>query len=95
MRLLDIDTPEISKPRCKAEAARGYQARDRLRQLVASAGTVEIVDSGDVDRYDRRLVWLMVDGEGVGRTLMSEGLAVEWRPGPDAWRERRRHWCGF
>ncbi|OZZ60085.1 transposase, partial [Klebsiella pneumoniae] len=41
------------------------------------------------------LVHLLIDGRDVGQTLMAEGLAVEWRPGPNAWRERRRHWCGY
>lgn len=94
MRLLGIGTPEISEPRCHAEETRGYQARDRLRKLIEAASTIEIVDSGERDKYRRPLIHLVMDGRDAGRALMAEGLAVEWRPGPDAWSERRRHWCG-
>ena len=74
---------------------KGREATARLRELVANAQRIEVVDSGQADKYDRRLVHLLIDGRDVGQTLMAEGLAVEWRPGPNAWRERRRHWCGY
>ncbi|MDH2436855.1 thermonuclease family protein [Pokkaliibacter sp. MBI-7] len=95
LRLLSIDTPETYKPRCDAELTKGREATARLRELVANAQRIEVVDSGQADKYDRRLVHLLIDGRDVGQTLMAEGLAVEWRPGPNAWRERRRHWCGY
>ncbi|WP_262361755.1 thermonuclease family protein [Klebsiella pneumoniae] len=95
MRLLSIDTPETYKPRCDAELTKGREATARFRELVANAQRIEVVDSGQADKYDRRLVHLLIDGRDVGQTLMAEGLAVEWRPGPNAWRERRRHWCGY
>lgn len=94
MRLLNIDTPEISEPRCHAEEARGHQARDRLRELFEAADRIEIIDSGERDKYRRPLIHVVMDGRDVGRALMAEGLAVKWRPGPEAWSERRRHWCG-
>ncbi|HIF78570.1 MAG TPA: thermonuclease family protein, partial [Sulfitobacter sp.] len=34
-------------------------------------------------------------GRDAGQMLMEEGLALEWKPGRQAWLERRRHWCGF
>ncbi|WP_228728038.1 MULTISPECIES: thermonuclease family protein [Enterobacteriaceae] len=86
MRLLSIDTPETYKPRCDAELTKGREATARLRELVANAQRIEVVDSGQADKYDRRLVHLLIDGRDVGQTLMAEGLAVEWRPGPNAWR---------
>ncbi|EKY4220612.1 thermonuclease family protein [Klebsiella variicola] len=95
LRLLSIDTPETYKPRSDAELTKGREATARLRELVANAQRIEVVDSGQADKYDRRLVHLLIDGRDVGQTLMAEGLAVEWRPGPNAWRERRRHWCGY
>ena len=95
MRLLDIDTPEISRPRCAAEKTRGYQARDRLRTLVANAERIEVADSGQRDRYERPLIHLVIDGQDTGSLLVSEGHAVPWRPGRQAWEERRQHWCGY
>jgi endonuclease YncB( thermonuclease family) len=95
MRILDIDTPEISEPRCDAEAQRGIEARNRLRALIDRARTVEIDDSGQRDKYGRPLIHLILDGSDAGDIMVSEGFAVVWEPGPQAWRERRRHWCGF
>ncbi|AQZ54251.1 thermonuclease family protein [Martelella mediterranea] len=94
MRLLDVDTPEISKPRCSYEEKVGYQARDRLRDLIGQAGTVEIIDSGTTDKYGRNLIHVEVDGRDAGKILVSEGLALRYRGGSAAWRERQRHWCG-
>ncbi|MET3602100.1 thermonuclease family protein [Martelella mangrovi] len=94
MRLLDIDTPEISKPRCSYEEKVGYQARDRLRALIGQAGTVEIIDSGTTDKYGRNLIHVEVDGRDAGQILVREGLALRYRGGSAAWNARKRHWCG-
>ena len=94
MRLLDIDTPEISKPQCSYEEKVGYEARDRLRELIGQAGTIEIIDSGTTDKYGRNLIYVEVDGRDAGKILVSEGLALRYRGGSAAWRERQRHWCG-
>ncbi|MEO1988864.1 MAG: thermonuclease family protein [Martelella sp.] len=94
MRLLDIDTPEISKPRCSYEEEVGYEARDRLRELISQAGSVEIIDSGTTDKYGRNLIYVEVDGRDAGKILVNEGLALRYRGGSPAWNERKRHWCG-
>jgi len=48
--------------------------------LVTPGLTIE--DSGKIDRFDRPLVVLRLpDGRTIGRVLLDEGLAVEWRPG--------------
>lgn len=92
MRLLDIDTPEIFHPRCARESDIGAAAKVRLSQLLA-AGPLDVADSGRRDDYGRSLVRIRVAGQDVGQVLLREGLAVIWRPGPDAWEARRRHWC--
>ncbi|WP_340584107.1 thermonuclease family protein [Brucella pseudintermedia] len=94
MRLVGIDAPEFSEPRCDAERTTGYAARDRLRDLIARSVMIEIADRGERDKYSRPLVRLFVDGRDAGDLLMSEGLAVRWRPGSKTWNERFRHWCG-
>lgn len=94
-RLQSIDTPETEKPRCRAEYIKGKQATRRLRDLIARAWEVRLVESGQRDKYGRHLATLLLDGQDVGETLMSEGLAVPWQPGPAAWEERRQHWCGW
>ena len=94
MRLLDIDTPEISKPRCSYEKKVGYEARDRLRALIGQAVSVEIIDSGTTDKYGRNLIHVEVGGQDAGTILVNEGLALRYRGGSATWNERKRHWCG-
>lgn len=90
-RLLDIDAPEMWHPRCERELARGLDAKARLRALLT--GPVEIARHGH-DRYGRTLARLTAPAGDVGAALLADGLAVRWRPGPEAWAERARHWCG-
>lgn len=92
IRLLDIDAPEISQPRCEAEAYLGLQAKARLKALLAGQD-VSIARDGR-DRYGRTLARLTVSGRSVGAVLVAEGLAVTWEPGPAAYRARLKHWCG-
>jgi endonuclease YncB( thermonuclease family) len=42
IRLADIDTPEISSPKCASEEALGHQAKRRLLELM-NAGPFEVV----------------------------------------------------
>lgn len=92
IRLLDIDAPEISHPRCEAEARLGLQAKARLKALLAGQD-VAITRDGR-DRYGRTLARLTVGGRSLGTVLVAEGLAVAWEPGPAAYRARLQHWCG-
>lgn len=86
IRIADIDTPEISSPRCRAEEQRGQRAADRLVQLL-NRGAVTIASTGDrdVDRYGRELRVVLVNGRNVGDDLISEGLARAWEGGRRAW----------
>lgn len=87
IRILDIDTPELSSARCADEERLGEAAKARLRALL-NAGTVTLEARGrDRDRYGRLLRTVHVDGTPVGRTLIREGLARPYGGG-------RRSWCG-
>lgn len=87
IRLADIDTPEISSPKCSDELQRGEQAKRRLLALINS-GPFELVQNGrDEDGYGRKLRVVTQGGRSVGDTLVAEGLA---RP----WDGARRGWCG-
>ncbi|NNC72308.1 MAG: hypothetical protein HKN78_05465 [Sphingomonadaceae bacterium] len=87
IRLLDIDTPEISRPRCAAEDRLGQAAKYRLHTLL-NAGAVTLESEGrDRDRYGRLLRRVYVDGSSVGDILIGEGLARPYDGG-------RRSWCG-
>ena len=87
IRIADIDTPEISEPKCAFEYDLGMKATYRLRDLL-NAGAFEIQSIADreEDRYGRKLRVIMRDGQSLGDQLVREGLA---RP----WTGRRRPWC--
>lgn len=91
IRLVEPDAPEIAKPRCNSELAKGLLASGRLRQLLK--GQVRIERSGRTDRYGRALASLLVPNGNVADILIREGLAIPYKPGPDAYRERAAHWC--
>lgn len=83
-----VDAPETRGNGCLAEAMLGQRAKERLQELIEAPG-MGIEDSGEVDRFERRLVTLrMPDGQTAGQMLIDEGLAVEWTP------DYRANWCG-
>ena len=87
IRVADIDTPEISEPRCPAERALGMRATYRLRDLLNQGPwSVERIGSRDQDRYGRSLRVLTRNGQSIGDMLVAEGLARTWSG-------RREPWC--
>jgi endonuclease YncB( thermonuclease family) len=88
IRLADIDTPEVSEPKCASEKARGDRATLRLLELInAGPFTVVRVGSRDTDKYGRLLRVIERDGRPITDVLVVEGLARHW--------DGRRHsWCG-
>lgn len=86
-RLENIDTPETgSRARCAAERTLGNRATSAARDLITNAGALEIRATGRIDRYQRAIAFVLIDGRDLGETLIAEGLA---RP----WRGRREPWC--
>ncbi len=87
IRVADIDTPEISEPKCSAERALGERATARMLELI-NAGPFEIRswEDRDEDKYGRKLRVLIRDGRSLGDILVSEGLARTWTG-------RRQPWC--
>lgn len=87
IRIADIDTPETHPARCLREAELGEAATRRLHALL-NAGPLTLVPiDRDIDRYGRKLRKVVVDGHGVGETLIAEGLARRYEGG------RRAGWC--
>lgn len=87
IRIADIDTPEISQPRCAAEKALGERATVRLMELV-NVGPFQMqawLGRGE-DKHGRKLRVLVRDGRSFGDILVSEGLARTWTG-------RRQPWC--
>lgn len=82
-RLADIDAPEASNPRCRAEARLAEASTARLAQLL-SAGPFRLETRG-LDRYGRTLAVVSRSGQSFGARLVNEGLARNWGD--------RRGWC--
>lgn len=75
VRYLLIDTPETNHPRLGKQPF-GEEAKERNRQLVNSGALTLEFDIGErIDKYDRLLAYVYVDGKSVQKTLLAEGLA--------------------
>ncbi|MBR0555888.1 thermonuclease family protein [Ciceribacter sp. L1K23] len=87
IRIADIDTPELSPPRCETERQLGEAAkRELLAQLNAGGFQLTKVGARDTDRYGRKLRTVIRDGHSVGDVLIEKGLARRWDGA-------RRGWC--
>lgn len=86
-RLENIDTPETgSRARCTAERQLGDRATRQARALITNANSLDVRRTGRIDRYDRIIAFIEIDGRDLGELLIADGLA---RP----WRGRREPWC--
>ena len=87
IRLLELDTPEISKPKCEAELELGLTARDYLNNLISNASTVEFKTDYTEDYFGRILAHLIIDGEDVSAKIVSNNLGVVYD------RNKKPDWC--
>jgi micrococcal nuclease len=88
IRIADINTPEVSKLGCAAEARLAAQATRRMQELL-NAGAFTLAPNPDgrsTDKYGRSLKVVTRGGQSLGDVLVREGLAEEWRG-------YRRGWC--
>lgn len=86
IRIADIDTPELSPPRCERERERGLAAKQRLLDILNSGPLSFKVGARDEDRFGRKLRIVYRDQRSVGDILVAEGLARKWQGS-------RRSWC--
>jgi endonuclease YncB( thermonuclease family) len=86
VRLLDIDAPEVSPPRCRREAELSDAATRRLQTLLNAGPFTLTAGARDQDQYGRKLRTVSRGGLSIGEVLVAEGLARRWN-GP------RRSWC--
>lgn len=88
IRIADINTPEMSNPACAGEERLARAATRRLQDLLNEGPfTLARNPFGDNrDKYGRDLRTITRNGESLGATLVSEGLAENWRG-------YRRGWC--
>ena len=87
IRLLELDTPEISKPKCEAELKLGLEARDYLNNLIANASLVEIKTEYEKDYFGRTLAHLIIDGEDASAKIRSNNLGAIYERG------NKKDWC--
>lgn len=77
LRFLAIDTPESVHPTI-GEEEYGKEASNYTCEALKKAEKIEIEydsDSDKIDKYDRHLVWVFVNGELLQEKLIEEGLA--------------------
>jgi micrococcal nuclease len=86
IRIADIDTPELSPPRCERERKRGLEAKQRLLEILNSGPLSFKTTARDEDRFGRKLRIVYRDRRSVGDILVAEGLARKWEGS-------RRSWC--
>ncbi|MCE6078403.1 thermonuclease family protein [Agrobacterium vitis] len=86
IRIADIDTPELSPPRCERERERGLAAKQRLLDILNSGPISLQTTARDEDRFGRKLRIVYRDRRSVGDILVAEGLARKWQGS-------RRSWC--
>ena len=87
IRLLELDTPEISKPKCEAELELGLEARDYLNNLIANASSVEIKTDYEKDYFGRTLAHLIIDGEDASAKIRNNDLGAIYERG------NKKDWC--
>ena len=87
IRLLELDTPEISKPKCDAELELGLEARNYINNLIANASSVEIKTDYEKDYFGRTLAYLIIDGEDASAKIRSSNLGVTYEKG------NKKDWC--
>lgn len=76
-RFLAIDTPETVHPN-KEEQPYGKEASEYTCKKLKSAEVIELEydeDSDELDKYNRHLVWVFIDGELLQKKLISNGYA--------------------
>ncbi len=92
-RLAGFNTPETRTAECESERVAGYEAKERLRQLLDAAEAVRLdirlKRNGEPaqDKYRRRIGDLFMDGASVAEVMISEGHAERYEGGT------RRNWC--
>ena len=87
IRLLELDTPEISKPKCDKELQLGLKARNYLNSLIMNASSIEFRTDYKKDYFGRILSYLIIDEEDVSAKIVTNNLGVVYD------RNNKKDWC--
>lgn len=101
VRLVDVDTPELHRPRCADEPAAARRAAALTRHFVAQAlddGSLEVLLVGRIDDYGRQLGYVFSrtsSGQAISLSdaLMVVRLARRWQDTYDPEHPPRLPWC--
>ena len=81
VRLLELDTPEISNPKCEQEYALGIDARNFVNNLISEGVSIKFKTEYNRDFFGRILSYIIVDGVNVSKKMVSNGLGVRFDRG--------------
>lgn len=87
IRIADIDTPELSPPRCQRERELGLAAKKSLLDILNSGPLSFKTTAKEEDRFGRKLRIVYRDRHSVGDMLVAKGLARKWQGSRRSWRE--------
>ena len=87
VRLLGLDTPEISNPKCEQEYALGIDARNFVNNLISEGVSIEFKTEYNRDFFGRILSYIIVDGENVSKKMVSNRLGVIYD------KSNKKDWC--
>ena len=87
VRLLDLDTPEISHPKCEKEYMHGIEARNYINKYISDGKKIEFETEYNRDFFDRILAYIIVDGENVSKIMVLNGLGVVYD------KNNKKDWC--
>ena len=87
VRMLDLDTPEISNPKCEKEYKLGIEARDYINQLISEGKRIEFETEYNRDFFDRILSYIIVDGKNASILMVTHGLGVVYD------KNNKKDWC--
>lgn len=85
-RLSGFDAPELFSPKCALELIAAQRSKWALRVYLFRATDVRLQRKG-LDRYDRRLVTLNLDGAPLSKSMIDGGYAKAYGGGA------RSGWC--
>ncbi len=98
-RLANIDAPETGGvgsrggAKCEAERDLGYEAKAFMVEATRT-GQLEVIWSGETDRYDRRVVSITVNGQSVSEMGVNAGHLKPWPHLNGRALADKPRWCG-
>ncbi|WEX86360.1 thermonuclease family protein [Sinorhizobium garamanticum] len=83
--IADIDAPETKEAKCEAERARGFYAKQRLRELLNAGKFTVVASRGGGGKEGGTPHLVMRNGRSLGDVLVSEGLVRKRAGEPSSW----------